>query len=107
MPFADYEYVKLAPNATPMAVGQIDELAGASPEWNVEDGEIEREYDLGGFPAAVDFVTRVATLAEQTDHHPDIHICYRRVHLVLSPHSIGGLSENDFILAGRIDCLLD
>jgi len=106
MPLANRDYVKLGADAAPLGSEGIDELAGEVAEWTLGDGQIEREYDLGSFPGAVEFVTRVADLAEEADHHPDIHIYYRRVHLVLSTHSIGGLSENDFILSARIDRLL-
>ncbi len=79
------------------------------PEWELsEDGtSIRRSLRLADFPAAIDFVNRVAALAQEEDHHPDIRIYgYRSVELQLSTHAIGGLSDNDFILAARIDQLL-
>ncbi len=58
------------------------------------------------FRAGMDFFGRVAELAEAEGHHPDLHLeGYRRVWIELSTHSIGGLSENDFILAAKIDRL--
>src|SRR3989344_6502372 len=65
-----------------------------------EDGKkIFKEYKFKDFVEAIDFVSRVADVAEEEGHHPDIHIFYNKVLLELSTHAIGGLSENDFILA--------
>ena len=58
------------------------------------------------FPTAIDFFQRVADVANKEDHHPDLHLTgYRKVAIELSTHAIGGLSENDFILAAKIDQL--
>ncbi len=65
--------------------------------------KIRREFVLKDFVRAVAFVNKVAKLAEQEDHHPDIHIFYRKVVIELWTHSVGGLSENDFILAAKAD----
>lgn len=76
------------------------------PAWTVtEDGiRIRREWVAKNFVAAIDFFDRVATLAEEDGHHPDLHLVnYRNVAVELWTHAIGGLSENDFILAAKID----
>ena len=58
------------------------------------------------FMAVVGLVVRIARIAERENHHPDLHLTgYRRLKIELSTHSIGGLSENDFILASKIDRL--
>lgn len=67
--------------------------------------KISRTWLLKDFVTAMKFVTRVATLAEKNGHHPDIMISYNKVTLDLFTHSINGLSENDFILAAKIDRL--
>jgi 4a-hydroxytetrahydrobiopterin dehydratase len=64
---------------------------------------ISKEYKFADFIGAVNFVNLVADIAEMEGHHPDIHIFYNKVHLDLSTHAIKGLSENDFILAAKID----
>ena len=64
---------------------------------------IEKDLVFKNFDKAMDFVNMVADIAEQEGHHPDIEISYNKVHLGLTTHSIGGLSENDFILAAKID----
>ncbi len=58
------------------------------------------------FLSAMKFANRVAEIAEAEGHHPDIHIFYSKVRIELSTHAIGGLSENDFILAAKTDELL-
>ncbi len=64
------------------------------------------EKNFSDFITAMKFVNKVAEIAEQEGHHPDMSIWYNRVILDLWTHSIGGLSENDFILAAKINKLL-
>jgi len=83
------------------AEGYLEEVSG----WTLgnEAKKISKEFKFQDFIGAVNFVERVADVAEMEGHHPDIHILYNKVKLDLSTHSIGGLSENDFILAAKID----
>ena len=86
---------------------QPDYLA-AVPAWKLTgDGKrIRREWRVKDFATALDFFRRVGDVAEQEDHHPDLHLTgYRNVALELSTHAVGGLTENDFILAAKIDQL--
>lgn len=65
---------------------------------------IKREFVFKNFKQAMEFVNKVAALAEEEGHHPDINLHnYRRVDITLYTHAIGGLSENDFILAAKIN----
>lgn len=73
--------------------------------WQREGGSIRRTFELSSFPSAIAFVNRVAGLAEEADHHPDIDIRYRRVTLTLSTHSAGGLTAKDLEMARQIDRL--
>lgn len=73
--------------------------------WARHGESIERTVELASFPEAIRFVGRVADLAEAADHHPDIDIRYRKVRLVLSTHSEGGVTAKDLDLAGRIDAV--
>ena len=79
----------------------LDEISG----WtlNQDAKRISKEFKFQDFIGAINFVERVADIAEMEGHHPDIHIHYNKVLLELSTHSIGGLSENDFIVAAKID----
>ena len=76
------------------------------PEWAIKDNAIERVFQFKDFKEAMKFVNRVAEAANQEDHHPDIHIYYNKVHIVLFTHKIKGLSKNDFILAAKIDAIV-
>jgi 4a-hydroxytetrahydrobiopterin dehydratase len=77
----------------------LDELKG----WARDGDSIRKTYTLDSFPEAIAFVTRIAELAEQSDHHPDIDIRYNRVACTLSTHSAGGLTRRDFDLGRQID----
>jgi len=75
--------------------------------WRRESDEIVRDVELSDFAAAIAFVNRVATLAEEVNHHPDILVHgWNKVRLSLTNHSAGGLTDADFALAGRIDELV-
>lgn len=76
------------------------------PGWHAsEDSKmITRQWTMKNFMAAVAFINNVAKIAESDQHHPDIHLTgYRNLKIILSTHAIGGLSENDFILAAKIN----
>ena len=94
----------LKPFSKEEALLQMDFL----PNWllGADSKKISREYVFPNFVKAVDFIDQVADIAEVEGHHPDIFIAYNKVKLELWTHSIGGLSENDFILAAKIDDML-
>jgi len=93
----------------PLSEDEARKLAQETPNWTVtEDGKrLVRTVELEDFKAAMEFVNRVADVAEREGHHPDIAIHWNKVALVLWTHKIGGLHENDFILAAKIDRLLE
>ena len=74
-------------------------------DWIEADGALERTFELPTFPEAIAFVNRVAELAEQEDHHPDIAVSYRKVTLRWTTHSAGGITDRDRELAARTDGL--
>ena len=76
-----------------------------APGWELAGTEIVKEYKFADFAAAMAFVNRVAGAAEEANHHPDIDIRWNKVRLVLSTHSQGGLTANDFGLAAEIEGL--
>lgn len=87
---------------------QIRDLLPAIPQWQVTaDGQkLRREWRVKDFLTGLDFFQRVGRIAEEEDHHPDLHLVgYRNVAIEIWTHAIGGLSENDFILAAKIDKL--
>ena len=89
----------------PLTREQAKDLAKDTPDWYIADDMIWREFKFEDFQQAMGFVEEIADLAEDEGHHPNIHICYNRVKLECTTHKIGGLSENDFILAAKIDKL--
>ena len=88
-----------------LSAQQVQELLPAVPGWSLTpDGKrLRREWRVQDFVAGLDFFRRAGEVAEAEDHHPDLHLTgYRNVAIELSTHAIGGLSENDFILAAKI-----
>ena len=78
-------------------------------DWTLAENatRLTRTFEFEDFRKAMEFVNRVADVAEEQGHHPDIAIHWNKVELVLWTHKIGGLHENDFILAARISRLLE
>lgn len=93
----------------PLSEAVARELARQTPLWRLEENStrLRRTFEFADFVEAMRFVNRVADVAETQGHHPDIAIHWNRVELTLWTHKIGGLHENDFILAARIDRLLE
>ena len=92
----------------PMKGEEIQDHLPAVPAWRLTaDGKrIRREWRVKNFLTALDFFQRVGQLAQAEDHHPDLHLTgYRNVVLELSTHAVGGLTENDFIVAAKIEQL--
>lgn len=90
---------KLTPEESAVLIGHV-------PDWKLiaEGDRIRRDWRARNFMAAIEFFNKVAELAEMEGHHPDLHLAgYRNVTIEISTHAIGGLSENDFILAAKID----
>lgn len=82
-------------------------LAELNPSWQIVEGKcLEREFKFPNFRQALEFANKVGEIAESEEHHPDMLVTWGRVHLTLWTHSAGGLTENDFILAAKIDRLL-
>jgi 4a-hydroxytetrahydrobiopterin dehydratase len=81
-------------------------LINEVPCWELKGDRIERVIGFDSFLQAIDFVNRLAAVAEERNHHPDIDIRWNKVRLVLSTHSAGGLTDKDFTLARKIDELV-
>ena len=75
------------------------------PGWELQDKEITRTFEFPAYLDGISFVDQIAKLAEDADHHPDIDIRWRKVHLLLTTHSAGGLTELDMELAEKIDAV--
>lgn len=99
----DEHCAPITPGTEPLDPVVVKELLTELHGWKVETGRIRKEFTFDSFRNAIAFVNRVADLAEAEAHHPDILIWYRVVTLVLTTHTVGGLSRNDFILAAKIN----
>lgn len=84
---------------------EIQDKMTGFPEWSLNGDTMQRTFSFDDFLGAMDFVKRIAELAEEQQHHPDIMIRYNKVTLSLSTHDAGGLTSKDFDFAQCIDDL--
>jgi 4a-hydroxytetrahydrobiopterin dehydratase len=73
------------------------------PSWTIKDNKVYKQFSFKDFVGAIKFINKVADIAEQEGHHPDIKISWNKVDIELWTHAIDGLSENDFIVAAKIE----
>jgi 4a-hydroxytetrahydrobiopterin dehydratase len=95
-------------NLPPLSAEQVHSFLATLPKWTLSEDSrrIRREWRVKDFLTALDFFRRIGEIAEAEGHHPDLHLVgYRNVTVEIWTHSLGGLSENDFILAAKIDQL--
>lgn len=107
MKLSEQTATPIAKGTLPLSQKEAEDLAREIPLWTPGAGAIEREFHFRNFREAMEFVNRVAALANEQDHHPDMYISYSNVRLTLSTHKINGLSLNDFIVAAKIDVLAE
>lgn len=102
-----------AAGTAPLAGEELQRLLGQLAGWSLTGAagaggqRLEKEYRFKDFRQALAFVNRVGEVAEAEGHHPDLELGWGRVKIVLWTHSIGGLSENDFIVAAKADRALN
>ena len=89
----------------PLLKREAEEMLKQVPDWQLwPDGRtISREFSFKNFAHAFTFATKVAAIAEEEQHHPDLLVSWGKVGIELSTHAISGLSENDFIVAAKIN----
>ncbi|HLC75858.1 MAG TPA: 4a-hydroxytetrahydrobiopterin dehydratase [Candidatus Peribacterales bacterium] len=94
--------------ATPLTREEAAELGRQTPEWEISDDgkKITRTIKFKNFKETSTFFNKVAEIAENENHHPDFEVHWGSMTLTLWTHAIGGLSENDFIVAAKIDAVL-
>lgn len=88
-----------------LSTADVDSRLKTVPDWNVESGELVRTFQFKDFRGSMAFVNKLADLAEDAGHHPDIDIRYNKVRLSLVTHDQGGLTEKDFALAAKANKL--
>jgi 4a-hydroxytetrahydrobiopterin dehydratase len=86
---------------------EIGKALGRLQEWRLEEGALVRDAELESFPQAIQVVNRIAEIAENDNHHPDIDIRWRTLTFRCSTHSEGGITASDTSLAEEIDGVLD
>ena len=87
----------------PLGQSKVNELLKQLKSWDLKDGHLYKKFKFKDFAEAMKFVNSIAEIAEHEGHHPDFCVHYSKVEMEIWTHSIGGLSENDFILAAKID----
>lgn len=108
IPLRDRKCVPYPPGTPPLDAARVAELsAGLSPHWQVDSArqQLTRDFRFDNFHATMAFVNAVAWIDHVEDHHPDLEVGYGHCRVTFSTHSVGGLSENDFICAAKIDAL--
>lgn len=89
-----------APMATPEIMVYKEDI---HEDWRVDINKISRDFVFQNYKETIDFVNEVAQLAENEGHHPVMHVYFSKITIELWTHAIEGLSENDFIMAAKID----
>jgi 4a-hydroxytetrahydrobiopterin dehydratase len=94
-----------APGTPPLDEARVQALLETVPGWQLNGKEIVKTFEFKNFHHTMGFVNAVAWVANREDHHPDLEVGYKRCKIRYATHSIGGLSENDFICAAKINAL--
>jgi 4a-hydroxytetrahydrobiopterin dehydratase len=108
-PLAERHCVRCEPGTPQLDSADIGALLGQVHRWTVEEDDghprLSKRYKFKGFMPAVEFVNRIAPIAEAEGHHHDLLLSWGSVTVELWTHAAGGLTDNDFILAAKIDQL--
>ncbi len=88
---------------SPLAIQEAQNYLKNLNGWKLHNNYIEKEYTFKAYLDGLNFVHTVGQLAEGEGHHPDVFLGYKKVRITLTTHAISGLSENDFIVAAKID----
>ena len=90
----------------PFSEKQADEFLKQISGWELKNGHLYKKFKFKDFKEAMKFINSAAEIAEQEGHHPDFCVHYNKVEMEIWTHAINGLSENDFILAAKVDEIL-
>lgn len=91
----------------PLGDAEVKARLAQLKDWNVVNGEIVKTYSFKNYYETMAFVNAAAWISHREDHHPDIEVGYNKCKVRYVTHAIGGLSENDFICAAKIEALFD
>src|SRR6266849_268250 len=106
-PLAQRHCEVCTPETPTLTSAEIDRLLRQLSGWSVVEGDghlqLTKTFKFKGFMLGVELINRIAPIAEAEGHHPDLHVAYGSLRVDLWTHAAGGLTENDFILAAKID----
>jgi 4a-hydroxytetrahydrobiopterin dehydratase len=106
MSLADKPCVPCKGDIPPLRGQELEKVKSQVPGWQViREHHLARTYSFPDFRAALAFTNHVGELAEKEGHHPDLHLSWGKVEVKIWTHKIDGLTENDFVLAAKIDQL--
>ncbi|MBI4452472.1 4a-hydroxytetrahydrobiopterin dehydratase [Candidatus Woesearchaeota archaeon] len=103
MELAKKKCVPCESGTPPLEEKKINEFLKEIPGWKLKDGHLYKKLKFADFSESIKFVNSIAGIAESEGHHPDFCVHYDKVEIEIWTHAINGLSENDFILAAKID----
>ena len=89
-----------------LSLTDIDQLLLDIPDWKVENSVLTRKFSFADFHDTMAFVNATAWISNQENHHPDLEVGYNKCRVRYSSHEIGGISENDFICAAKVEELV-
>jgi 4a-hydroxytetrahydrobiopterin dehydratase len=90
----------------PLGREEVEHHLTALPGWEWADGAITKRFEFKNYYQTMAFVNAIAWIAHSEDHHPDLEVSYKVCRVRYSTHAVGGLSENDFICAAKVDALI-
>lgn len=105
-PFAQRTCKACHGEAARLGDAQADAMLAELPGWSRAGGEIARTFNFQNYHETMAFVNATAWVSHREDHHPDLEVGYNKCRVRYSTHSLGGLSENDFICAAKIEALM-
>ncbi len=94
-----------ANGASPLSQKEGQELLRQLDGWNLNDKSISKTFAFQNYYQTIAFVNAIAWMTHREDHHPDMLVSYNQCRVEYSTHAVGGLSENDFICAAKVDAL--
>lgn len=108
---ADLREQKCQPQLNALSAGEISQALQALTGWRLQDGKIVREFSFKDYHDTMAFVNAIAYVIHAEDHHPELRITYNKCVVSYNTHSVnagkGGLSENDFICAAKLDAIFE
>ena len=95
----------IKPGTPPLGGNEISEMIGSLHGWKAGEGVLYKKFAFNNYYETMAFVNAIAIFAHNEDHHPDLEVSYNVCTVKYSTHSVGGLSENDFICAAKIEAM--